>query len=597
VGNLMLIVFPTTLSPDYSYNQIPLVNFNSEQWKQLIFPTNDPPGMADVTPLLQQWGGLRLVEPVNMLLANGLAFLALAVVILLFVIAIIAYFRFKPTSFFLLLVFLAMLPTTNLLFVMGSIQAERFLYIPTMGFCVLIVLTVYGVVRKLTGGLNPHALAHNPQAVVSQPQADVPRALTGHHKPARVKAARFILIGICVLFAGRAWFRSAVWESDVTLWESAVTVCPNSFKTHKSLAYAWYEKSQNNLELLRKPQKRWGQERAEIDWIIDHARQAIWVTRESQIVFVHLGAYLRIKGDAIQMENAKFAGLPPEQRPANLDDPRPYYFNSAAVLAAAKPLDSDFNQRHRRYERGRGKTDDQIADIGNYEIYWNLGIAQMRLAALDQQRLAAIAQKEGAEQERQQLIAQITNELRAAIDGFWYMRHLAPGNIDAHLNMAMAYWQFGDLENAAVCFLSALLLDNNRQDALEALSRVYSQVPNQDPDPMRRPVVPAGVGLRLNIDSPLVRNHLQKAYVQLYQLFLDIRERNFARQIRDAALTQYKFPPEAFVALPPPPPVADPPKVPVQVAVFLVSALALVAALGFGWWGTTKSSAHQLPPV
>ena len=101
--------------------------------------------------------------------------------------------------------------------------------------------------------------------------------------------ARGVLALFVLALGARAFQRNFDWENDVTLWTQAVEACPNSFKTHKSLAYAIYEKDT---------------EYRNIDRIIDEGEKAVKVTDKTQIVFLHLGAYYRIKGDLLAQHTA-----------------------------------------------------------------------------------------------------------------------------------------------------------------------------------------------------------------------------------------------------------------------------------------------------
>ena len=127
----------------------------------------------------------------------------LGVVMLILVPAVLwfAWRRSRMACFLLAAALLAWLPSSNLLFPIGAIMAERFLYLPAIAFAV-------GVA----------ALA----ARVS-----------------RFSAA--VLAVTLVLFAGRSIARNSDWRSDLTLGASAVQASPESYKAHKMLANALFE--------------------------------------------------------------------------------------------------------------------------------------------------------------------------------------------------------------------------------------------------------------------------------------------------------------------------------------------------------------------
>ena len=53
----------------------------------------------------------------------------------------------KPMLFFLVFFFVAALPTSNLIVLIGSIMAERFLYLPSVGLAGFLVAAVYTLGR------------------------------------------------------------------------------------------------------------------------------------------------------------------------------------------------------------------------------------------------------------------------------------------------------------------------------------------------------------------------------------------------------------------------------------------------------------------
>jgi tetratricopeptide (TPR) repeat protein len=155
---LWLLLWPSRLSCDYSYNQIPL--FTWGDWQALA---------------------------------------AVAACVALAAVAIACYRRSKPVFFFIAFFFAALAPTSNVVILIGTIMAERFLYLPSIGFAGCLVVTVYAVCKRFP------------------------------------RVAPVALALISVAFAARTYTRNFDWFDDRSLWTSAVKVCPNSFKTHSSL--------------------------------------------------------------------------------------------------------------------------------------------------------------------------------------------------------------------------------------------------------------------------------------------------------------------------------------------------------------------------
>jgi tetratricopeptide (TPR) repeat protein len=156
---LWLLLWPSHLSCDYSYNQIPLSTWGD--WKALA---------------------------------------AVAACVALAAVAIACYRRSKPVFFCIAFFFAALAPTSNMLIFIGTIMAERFLYLPSIGFAGCLVLAVYAVCRRL---------------------------------PAAAPAA---LAVVCVAFAARTYTRNFDWYDDQSLWSSATQSSPASYKPHALLA-------------------------------------------------------------------------------------------------------------------------------------------------------------------------------------------------------------------------------------------------------------------------------------------------------------------------------------------------------------------------
>lgn len=158
---LALLVWPAHLSADYSYAQIPLITGTLADWTAWI------------------------------------AVAATAIIVAFL-------YRRNRTAFFAAgFALVAFLPTSNLLIPVGTIMAERFLYLPAIGFAVCLTLAVYAVGRRIRpGNLAP------------------------------------LVIGLLLAagFGARTFARNADWKDDLTMWSAQANAAPLSFKTHVGLA-------------------------------------------------------------------------------------------------------------------------------------------------------------------------------------------------------------------------------------------------------------------------------------------------------------------------------------------------------------------------
>lgn len=155
-----LLVWPATLSADYSYNQIPI--FRAGDWTAL---------------------------------AGLLVCLALAGA------AIWAFRRNRPIFFFVVWFFLTLAPVANFFLLIGTIMAERFLYLPALGFAGCAAIGFRALSQRRPG-----------------------------------KVAPILVAALGAVFALRTYARNLDWASDQTLMTSAAAAAPDTFRPHSLLA-------------------------------------------------------------------------------------------------------------------------------------------------------------------------------------------------------------------------------------------------------------------------------------------------------------------------------------------------------------------------
>src|SRR5207249_10021490 len=109
--------------------------------------------------------------------------------------------RHPALAFFMGFSFLTLLPAANLLRLIGSIMAERFLYLPSVGFAACLVISVYAACR-------------------------------------RPPAAGAFLAALILAYGVRTWARNRDWRDDLSLSLTSVAAAPASFKLHHGLARA-----------------------------------------------------------------------------------------------------------------------------------------------------------------------------------------------------------------------------------------------------------------------------------------------------------------------------------------------------------------------
>lgn len=290
IGNdLWLLVWPRTLSCDYSYNQIP------------PFAWRDP--KAVITLLL--------------LAAIG-------------ALAVLSYRRNKAVCFLILFFGIALLPVSNLVVRIGSIMAERFLYLPSVAFCGCVVL----VVARLFGR--------------------------------RRRAAACVLVAIAVAYGTRTFARNFDWNDEVSLWTQAAEASPESFKTHRSLALA--------LSQMIAP----GQGSDSQDRAIQEVEKALRIVeplpaeRSSTEPYVTAGALYGMKGDGLARSGPGGVAAPTPESLA-------WYRRSSEVLTEALPIERAYTDRRRRAKLAYGIAPDQVIEDGHADLWQNLALVWIRL--------------------------------------------------------------------------------------------------------------------------------------------------------------------------------------------------------------------------
>lgn len=173
---LWLAFWPIKLSSDYSYSEIPLASGSVYDW------------------------------------------IAWLTVVAALIIVIRLYYVDRAAFFFACFAFLTLLPASNLLFPIGTIMAERLLYLPMVGIVAVTAITINaGVLRY-----------HVPETAV--------------------------VVVFCLIVGGfvvRTWLRNSDWKNNFTMALASVRTSPNSFKVHRLLAAELLQSDSINANIDR----------------------------------------------------------------------------------------------------------------------------------------------------------------------------------------------------------------------------------------------------------------------------------------------------------------------------------------------------------
>ncbi|CAG0925291.1 unnamed protein product, partial [Notodromas monacha] len=180
--------------------------------------------------------------------------------------------------------FIPFLPAANIFFTVGFVIAERVLYLPSLGYCII-----------LTVGLRRLALLVEKSRVMQF-------------------FVRSLAVSLLVIFAARCARRNGDWSNEKTLFTSGLSVCPNNAKVHYNVAK--HAADSGNAELA-----------------IEHYRKALGLNPVYDQAMNNLANLLKARG---QLEDA--LGLL-ENATAVRPDFAAAWMNLGIVLADLKQYD------------------------------------------------------------------------------------------------------------------------------------------------------------------------------------------------------------------------------------------------------------------
>jgi tetratricopeptide (TPR) repeat protein len=284
VRQAALLVWPATLRVDYSYRQIPIVGW--------------PPGEAG------DWVAV-----------GGVAGIPLALW------ALARVRRREPAVFFLgALAALAVLPSANLLRLIGSIMAERFLYLPLAGVAGMVAVLV-----DRTAGTGRGRVVLN-----------------------------VVVAGVALGAIARTAARNLDWRDDRSLWAATVVTAPESAKAHKAYATAIFDRNGDQSLLAD---------------VVAHGERAVAIRPDYEQALVDLGSYDITLGDVVAPHDGQAA--------------RRWYEKAATALETARGLDERATARFVEKMKARGHAPDTIPDVGDGVLYNNLSLVYVKLERLD----------------------------------------------------------------------------------------------------------------------------------------------------------------------------------------------------------------------
>jgi tetratricopeptide (TPR) repeat protein len=390
---LWLFLWPARLSPDYSYNAIPLFGWKLGNWE------------------------------------DAKALIALIVCAGAIALAVRWRRTWKAMFFFIIFFFVALAPTANLVMIIGSIMAERFMYLPSVGLAGCMVAGIYACGLRLSS-----------------------------RWPASPRVAWFAMGLACLAFALRTHARNYDWRDDLSLWTSAVEVCPESARPHMNLGDT----------LARIPGRR--------PDAIAELRTALRISPDDGQAHYNLGSVLVHVPGQLPEAIAAFQAVLRTQ-----PDSAPAHNNLGSALARVPGRQADAIAEWQAAVR---------SDPDYAEAHYNLGNAFSEMPgrlpdAIAEYQAALRINPEMAEAHNNlaNALVQTPDRLPAAIQEWRAAVRIQPNLVQAHVNLGNALAQVpGRLPDALKEWQAALRIQPDNVQAHVNLGRALAQIPGQLPE-------------------------------------------------------------------------------------------------------------------
>lgn len=333
-GGLMFLV--GNLSADYSFQAIPMV---STLWSGFV------------------WGGLAVVLCLIWLVVRAVQ---------------------KPSgkvwALAALWIVMPALPIANLLFPIGTVMAERLMYVPMIGFALM-----WGICFS------------------------------------QIAKERYIALAIaCVLLIGLGQItrlRNKDWQSDYTLFASAVQAVPNSAKAHFNLGNAIRDRGEKQAAL-------------------SHYHQALWIYQQYAEVHYNVGV--------IQQDLGKNAdALTAYENTLTYDPTHIGAWTNVGVLFAQQGID---DKAMRAFEKA------VQLDSTRVDVRFNYAMALQQLDRVDD-----------------------------AVVAYRYVLDKDPNHEDATINLAEIYVQQGDVKHATEVLSAVVMRNESAYQAALNLAMILEK--------------------------------------------------------------------------------------------------------------------------
>jgi tetratricopeptide (TPR) repeat protein len=313
--------------------------------------------------------------------------------------------------------------------------------------------------------------------------------------PAVERAVRATVCAIALVALGaRTYARNTDWQDERALWTSALAASPNSFKVYKGAATATWA---NGI----------GTGEPDVDAAIALAERGLAILdstplpieRRDNTLFTDLGVYYRFKGEFLARR-----GLPEEARR--------FFQKAVAVLLRAREVDQWVNNASRQRRIERGEAGAEIPDVGNFNVYVQLGAAYLNL-----------------------------NEWTNCEEAGRQAMRLQPLNVDGYRLAAIARLNAGKAYDAAVLYVEVVTLQPGNTSAWNELAFCLERLGLK---PV--PIVYAGGSPMIDDRQPMARAMINEATVALVRQLRESKQLDAARTYQQDFVQRLRVPAQLF---------------------------------------------------
>ncbi len=379
---IFMNIVPYPLSYDYSFNQIPIVSW------------------ANVMPIL-------------------------SVLVCILMIGYMFWSALKKSifSFLIAFFFITIIISSNIIVKIASSFAERFLYVPSLSFCIAVPILVAGAIK-----LNPTQLTWK-------------------------KPKSFYIPIACILFVYAVIVipRNAVWKNNYTLFSSGVISAPNSSRAHRFLEFQYADSATNAKDSARKRQY--------FALAIRETKRALQINPNAPDWVYDLGEYYKYAGYPDSAKNAYKQALKLNPKyPMAANSLGVIYFNRAQYDSALTCFFISYNADS-NYMMALQNIGITYLGEKNYALAFHYDSLLLKKVPGDKQTLTILSHMHN------EIAVQYlnNNELERALKEFQIALSCDSNSANVIGNMGIIYQKQGDVAKARGYYQKALAKDPGNQ--------------------------------------------------------------------------------------------------------------------------------------